>query len=340
MEYCSNIVSTALKDPFMVIHESNGNIDELCQRADIPLNGFPESISLRKFVKFTQNASEDLNIPDFGWQVGSIFNVANLGEVGVAVLEAPSLGAALTLMKNAFEMVQSDSEVKLDIEGDEAVLTYRILDLDIWPRHQDAELSMSVFEKIARQAAGERWRPNAITLEHSTSAIWKNAFAGPKCQIKYDAPSNTIRFPVQLLDLPLQNDPEDTFQVSSQSLLLEAMKRGRKAPVAVRVQREILRRLGECPSDQTEIAKVLGMSRRTLRRRLEVEGTYFSNILSNCRIKVAKRMLENSPLPLSSVAVHLGYSDTTAFERAFKQKQNQTPAQYREKQVHLLGGLT
>ena len=327
--YRPKIVSSALSDPFRVIGQKGGDSAQISRLAGIQDDISDDTICLQKFVRFSEIAAEQLQYPEFGWEVGANFDLRNIGEVGQFILEAPTLGAALSLFRKTFAMVQSDSELELKIEGDEAVLSYRILDLSIWPRRQDVELTLSIFHGLLKTVAGADWRPSLVTMEHDTSAIWKNATIGPKCQVSYKAPTNSLRFPVRLLDLSLPNVETIPFAALSQSLSHEARKREREAPVTVRVRREIIRRLGRDSLDQTEIASALGFSRRTLRRRLEVEGRSFSGILSECRTLCAVRMLHSPDTPLSQIADHLGYTEVSAFERAFRSRKGITPAQFR-----------
>ncbi|MEZ5841918.1 MAG: helix-turn-helix domain-containing protein [Hyphomicrobiales bacterium] len=91
----------------------------------------------------------------------------------------------------------------------------------------------------------------------------------------------------------------------------------------------IFSRLGRDATDQVSIARTLGLSRRTLHRRLVDEDTTFSEILERCRTRVARHELSHTAKPLSDIALGLGYSDQSAFGRAFRAAAGTTPRQYR-----------
>lgn len=329
--YRPKIVSSALSDPFRVIEQHGGDVAKLCALAGIQPDLTNGTIGLNKFVQFIDLAAQELKFPEFGWAVGRSFDLRNIGELGDFILEAPTLRAALSLFRKAFAIVQSDSELLLTVNGEEAVISYRILDLDIWPRRQDAELTLALLHSMVQSVAGEHWYPSRITMEHDTSAIWKNARFGPRCPVHYNAHSNSLSFPARLLDLPMNSSATGQFKVVASALSNEATNLERDAPVTIRVRREIIRRFGSETLDQTEIAGALGFSRRTLRRRLGTESQSFSSLLSECRRHYAERMLRCSDLPLDLIADHLGYSDVSAFERAFKTGKGMTPAQYRKR---------
>lgn len=330
------IVASALKDPIAALRARGGDAAALCRRLGADPEVSPEArLSLRAFVGFSQAAAEQLGAPDFGWSVGAGFDLANLGAIGETIQRAPTLGAALRLFRDAFAVVQSDSTIGLAVEGDEAVLSYRILDPDIWPRDQDAELTLAVLAGLVARAAGPGWRPLELAFEHAPNgADAARAAARPcvaRCRLRYRAPSNGIRFPARLLDLPLPAGDPGGFRPLARTLADQALRLESAAPLATRVRRQILRRLGQEPVDQSEVAAALGLSRRTLRRRLEAEGLLFSELLADCRIRAALRLLADRAVAIPAIAEQLGYSDATAFERAFRNRTGATPAQCRRR---------
>jgi AraC-like DNA-binding protein len=83
------------------------------------------------------------------------------------------------------------------------------------------------------------------------------------------------------------------------------------------------------------IAARLRMSTRTLERRLEREGTTFSDLLEDLRRRLAVRYVTNQGIPLGEIAFLLGFSHTTGFHRAFKRWTGETPLGYRRAQGSL-----
>lgn len=86
------------------------------------------------------------------------------------------------------------------------------------------------------------------------------------------------------------------------------------------------------PAGQYSLARVAGlmsMHRRTLNRRLSACGTSFQSLLEEVRFGIARQLLRDTDLPLSQVAATLGYSDVTAFTRAFRRWAGTTPGAWR-----------
>ena len=82
--------------------------------------------------------------------------------------------------------------------------------------------------------------------------------------------------------------------------------------------------------DKSLIAAQLGMSDRTLQRRLRDEGTSFREILDDTRHYLARELLRNTRFPLADVATQLGFAEPSAFYRAFRKWEGCTPGQFRE----------
>lgn len=333
MPQSARILASALRDPLATVLDLGGEPEALCRAAGVdPAEAEapgPATLPLRAYVAFSQQAAERLRAPHFGRLAGRRFDIANIGGVGAAAPRAPTLGAALRLFEAAFASVQGDSEVRLEMAGDAATLSYRILDPEIWPRDQDAELTLGVFAALIGGAAGPGWRPLRLEFEHPDRGADHAAGAEARCAVVYGAPLNALTFPARLLDLAMPAAEPEGFRAAAAALAREARRRDREAGTAARVRRAVLRDLGRGPVDQTAVARSLGLSRRSLRRRLEVEGTHFADILAACRDALARRLLAETDAPAAEIAERLGYSEATAFERAFRRRTGLTPAAWR-----------
>ncbi|WP_156492540.1 AraC family transcriptional regulator, partial [Oleiphilus sp. HI0080] len=84
-----------------------------------------------------------------------------------------------------------------------------------------------------------------------------------------------------------------------------------------------------------ELAEKLGMSEPTLRRKLSAEGSSVQDIKNEVRLKLAKQQLKSTSLSVKEVAEQLGFSESRAFSRAFKQWTGLNPANYRRQRQQL-----
>ena len=332
MAEAARIVATAVRDPFAVIREFGGDPAEYCRAVGFDaaiLSEETATLPLSSYVALSQQAAQRLDAPHFGRVVGGRFDIANIGRVGLAALGAPTLGAAFRLIEQAFASVQSESEFRMDVDDGLAKISYRILDENIWPRDQDAELTLGVFGSLLSRAAGATWRPRAITFEHGPNGADRAPGGTLRATVRYEARENSLSFDASLLDLAMPAARPSVFRPMMAALVDDARRREHQDSISARARRAILRDLGRAPVDQTRVAAVLGMSRRTLRRRLEDEGIGFAQVLSACREARAKRLLAETRLAVAEIADRLGYSEVSAFERAFSRLTGQTPVRFR-----------
>ena len=100
--------------------------------------------------------------------------------------------------------------------------------------------------------------------------------------------------------------------------------------LSTRVKKFILKNLAYGEVDQIHVAKEMALSPRMLQRRLKEEGTSYTELLDNCRHKLAVKLISHNKLALSEVTYILGFSDQSNFSRAFKRWTGTSPHQYRD----------
>lgn len=258
------------------------------------------------------------------WRAGETLSLVHLGTVGAAMAVAPTLGAALRCFVNYFGTVQSATSIRLEQEGDLVHLHYRILDETIWPRRADAELTLGIVASLVRRYAPEAGRAITVQFEGPETASSRSIAARLQRPVRRGE-DNCLTIPARLMDATLPAtaasggtvggtvDFRDCLQVLNRRLsTVRALQ-----PVSERVRELLLDRTGQSPTDQDSIARALAMSRRTLRRKLEAEGTSFHQLGEICRCSIGEALLIRTDLPIVEIAMRLGYSDHTAFSRAF-----------------------
>ena len=337
----AQILATAIRDPIRVALDLGGDLNGLCAAATLDsalLSDGNASLPLNRFVALNQAAAAHLRAPHFGRLAGRQFDLANLGPVGEAALSAPTLGAALRLVERAFIAVQGSSELRLEVADGLAVLRYRILDGRIWPRDQDAELTLGVFAALVERVAGPDWRPAAISFEHGVSGADLDGSGAVRIPVDYEAEANTLTFEESLLSRPMPQAAPRRFRDLACALSERAGQLQRQGSLASRVRMALAARIGAGPVDQTEIARTLGLSRRSLRRHLADEGLHFADLLGECRDQSARALLDRTALGIPEIADRLGYSEASGCERAFRRRTGETPAAYRRRARTTAGG--
>jgi AraC-like DNA-binding protein len=176
---------------------------------------------------------------------------------------------------------------------------------------------------------GQSFSPIAVRVPHpatSRTPALERFFGTP---IQHEAGEVSLELPTELLDRPLPGaDPVLAAYLRKQ---VEAVVQQVDAPNAVSQEcaRRIAERLGAGEPSQALIARQMGMSERTLQRRLQAEKTSFNELLEQARRTIACSYLADRKLAAYEVSFLLGYSEPATFFRAFKRWTGKTPLEYR-----------
>lgn len=156
------------------------------------------------------------------------------------------------------------------------------------------------------------------------------------CPLAFGQAQNTLSYPAAWLDrAPQLANPITAAHVSSQCMrLLEEFRW--HAGITRRVYQELTRTPGQFP-DIEVVAEALSMTSRTLRRRLEAEGTSFSDLLASVRKALAIDYLSTTRLGADDIAAAIGFSDAVSFRHAFKRWTGKSPSEYRRAAGFLQG---
>lgn len=146
----------------------------------------------------------------------------------------------------------------------------------------------------------------------------------------FGEPFTGVVFDRALLDFPApQRDPEvhDALAALAERRLWRITE---QTPYALRVRETLLLRWQSDKSQAMhQVARSLGLSARTLRRRLADEGVSYNAVLGEALATVAKNLLHDRRRTIEDVASEMGFSDASTFHRAFKRWTGLTPSSYR-----------
>lgn len=299
-----------------------------------PPAGAPyEFVALADYVHALEQDGAAHADPLLLWKRGLNADLASLGPLGEAISDAPTLGAALRYLEEGFPALQSGSRLRVYVEDDMVRVCYRVLDSQIWPRRGDSELTLGVISGICTRFIGAPAPVASLQFEHQACERTRPLGDWSRVDPLMEAEENVISFPARVLDAanPHQTRGNATESLAQLHRFIAMRREGEK--ITDRVSREILDRMGHQRIDQDAIAEALNMSRRTLRRRLAEEDTGFQPLLDHARRGQSQAWLKHSALPLSEIAFRLGYSDQTAFCRAFSRWFGVAPLKLRKSGV-------
>jgi AraC-like DNA-binding protein len=164
-------------------------------------------------------------------------------------------------------------------------------------------------------------RPPESVLEH------RAFFRAP---VRFEEPSNEILFAHSDLARPFQTvDPALSMVVCRRLEKMLSQARSQDDSTAARVRRVLSETLPLQDAGAVAIARALGLSERTLHRRLRAERTSFRSILDSLRSEIAVGLLREPRIGIAEIAFLLGYSEPAPFYRSFRRWTGQTPLAFR-----------
>ncbi len=296
-----------------------------------------ERVPLHRYVSLLEHAARKFDRPYLGLEMGAQFGLEEMGPFHALFVAAGSLRATL----DSFGMFQGhwQTRTSLDVtaQAETTTLSYRIQNRAIWPRSQDAEFTMAGMALMLKQLATPGWKPIEVHFEHSIVGREQTLERFFRAPVIGNQVANQLV--MRNSDLDRQFSRASGFQDTRLKSVLECHLLDLMGPevtvakaVTEQVEEAIARRLGRAPVDCDSIALVLGVSARSLRRRLMEEGASFRSVLQTVRQERAQAMLQSADLPLSVVAEQLGYSDTATFSRAFKEWTRASPRRFSRRQ--------
>lgn len=321
------VVSTVLADWRRALADADEPSAELINEIDNFLGASPVQADLPAFVDLLERAGRSVRQPGFAWATGQGTRCFFSGDFGRVILGCKTLGAALYWLQHFSPLIQDATSMKLDVREDFATLSYKILDPGIWPRHEDAMYSLGIASKLIRAAAPEAWNHVQVTFE--AERIRPDLSSAIQTEVVCGCSTNAIRLPTTVLDAPLRLAPTADPAILKR-LSGELTRKYRAIPVSERTRLMIFNEMNEGCISQDHIARELGISSRTLRRRLSSENLSYQALLDECRMQFAAlEFRTRRKLSLSEMALRLGYSEHSTFSRAFSRWAGMAPQEYR-----------
>jgi AraC-like DNA-binding protein len=268
--------------------------------------------------------------PGVALQVGTCFNTSACGIFGFALLSSPSRKALLQTVLRYNRLI--DPLTSLRYAGRDGWAVWEIEpSLACAPTDPlyrfVVELKMSCFKAMGRDLYGGDFELKSISVRFPApphADEYKDIF---NCDISFNQERNEIVF------REITNKARPEADAITHAMMLELceqalQKMTRNATAAGAVLMILLGCSGVFPNID-EVARELAVNARTLRRRLEAEGTSYSEILSRHRMQLALSYLRTSELNNNEIAARLGYSDATNFRRAFVSWAGAPPSHFR-----------
>ncbi len=306
--------------------------DELAAAAAIDRQALTHQdsrVPLASFNRLLELAAARLQDPGLGLALGSWTDNSHMGVIGHILFNNRTLREALEQYERYAALVNDGIVVGFEVQEAESILTYECPDPSCYlPLNLERILAQSVTrarryvsEKLFLRRVGFAHEPQTALARYTSVFGCPVAFAQRRCFLTFDSAflGFEIAQPNPFLHQAL------TRHVESLMRRLQARRR-----VSLQVRRLLEKQLSRGMMDSAEVAEQLAMSRQTLYRKLRGEGLSYQDVVEAVRRDKALAYLAEGRHSLSEIAFLLGFSEQSAFSRAFKRWTGKSPLQYRQ----------
>lgn len=279
---------------------------------------------------FFEHAADLTGDDTLGFLRGAKREMRRTGLISYVGLSSPTVSDFIQNVTRYRQVFSDAVEIDIGRLERDGILRWHFSVPTMVRRRQYVEFGASGLLHAMRQAANRNFCPKLVTLRHlrNTNVDVLERFFG--CEVQFGAAHNAYYFHQKDLELPLMTADNQLYSVLTDYCEAILQDKSRNLPpIVVKVERAIADRLAKGEAHQEAVAVALGMSSRTLARRLADENTTFFKTLEELRSSLAVSYLKDSNLVLAEIAYLLGYSALSSFNEAFKRWTGQTPGQFR-----------
>ena len=289
------------------------------------------SLEVARLVNLLNAGARELGYDALGLHVGASFELATLGPFSYAVLNAPTVGVGLAnLARYSAALAQGLGTPSLEVRGETARLELpRFGSADANALRHLSEGGLVVLVRMMRRLRGPDWQPHEVSFQHDAPADTREHAALLCPQLRFGCAATSIRFDAR--DLRAEVPGADRYLLPiAERQLRDALEPAAGSDPWLR-ELEILVASRVCDGHPPirSVAPQLGLSVRTLQRRLEKRSMLYRDLVARVRFQLARRYLEETSTELEEIAFLLGYSELSAFDHAFRRWADQTPRAFR-----------
>lgn len=204
-----------------------------------------------------------------------------------------------------------------------------------WPYASDPEPAISTdvtfasLIELGRRGTRHHLTPKRVELvrPRPKSDVYQEYF---ECPIRFGAPRNALILKSADLDRPFPGHNQELLEILTPALASALGELQARSSIKEQVKIVLKRSLASGRPEVSDVARDLGLSERTLQRRITDEGTSFRDLLVEARQELGRQLLSDPSAEIDEVACLLGYQDSSSFYRAFRYWEGVTPSRWRE----------
>ena len=282
----------------------------------------PET-SLAELLEVSARSAPNASL---GLLMGESWRIADFGVVSLLLQHQSTLGDALAQLQNYRHLISDSVVLDVSEQGDTAIIEVKLVTVRTDHGRHPMELTLAATLSLCRHVLGPRWTPRSVHFSHAAPPTLRAHQALFGSQLVFGAGMDAIV--LNRGDLHRPHAGSDAALGRYAQAILDQMPRPGERAVAHEVRRALHLLLPRGHQGVEQVSRHLGLSARTLQRRLEQAGLSFQQVLNETRKESAQRYLEGGTYSVSEIAGLLGFGEVSAFSRWFAQQFGQPPSRW------------
>ena len=317
-------------------HAKASGIDPqpLLKKANLTLHQIEDPslrLKVRDQIRFLNLAATALQDDLLGFHLAQPPDLRELGFLYYVAASSEILSEALTKAARYTSIANEGVSLKY-FEGRNVGITFHYVGVSRHLDRHQIEFFMALLVRLCRHLTGLRLVPTRVRIAHRRDSKCSELIEFFGDNIEFGAAVDEVSFAPTIKDMPIVSADhylnKILIEYCEEALSRRPTNRG---SFRSSVENAIVPELPNGKARLDEIARRLGVSQRTLARRLSLEGLTFSDVLENLKIDLAKRYLADEDLSTSQIAWLLGYQEVSSLTHAFKRWTGKTPRQERSR---------
>lgn len=291
-----------------------------------PARMVPSPDYYRFFAALSERDPDGLRLP---LRIGAAMRSDEYGAFGLAWKSAPDLRGSYLRSERYGRVLGSAETYFLEPCEDGVFYTLDKAGDGSLGMQLSNEASMSAVATISQEVSTAPFQPLSIFFKHAARgdlAVYEDHFG---CPVRFESGRDAILLSEDMLDVPNKLGDETIAKFFDRHLETELAALEDDAGLDQRVRIAVSRALSQGIPALSDIASELGLSGRTLQRRLSDKGHSYQSLVDLARRDLAQQLLRDTGYSLAEVAFLTGFAEQSGFTRAFKRWAGQTPRSYR-----------
>lgn len=276
-------------------------------------------------------SAKRLSAPHLGLDIADQMQAGSLGILGYLLRNSPTVGVYCEMLERYQFILMTGMQFNFRTSGRQLEVQWQIFRPPSESVRHDIEFSLAAFLNVLREALGDSVVPHKVFLTHACREPQGRYARTFGSDVLFTQDQNCLFFSETLLGMPLSTGDSRLLAILSEHADAQLQKWRAKEDLVEQARFLITTSLETEDAGAEPLAKMLHMTTRTLNRHLRQHGTTYKKLREEVIVELAKQSLANTDASITVIGGKLGYTEASAFVRAFKRMAGTTPVAYRKK---------